>query len=270
MAIDLFSIGKFTVHGYGLMIALGFLAALVYGTWQCKKKGQDDDFFFNLAMFVLIFGWMGGKVLFIIVEFKEFLKAPLSVLGSEGFVVYGGIISGVITIYAYCKIKKKDFLTYIDMVAAAAAINQAFGRIGCFLAGCCYGRETDSIFGVVFPAGCMAPAGVKLVPTQLMSAGADLLMFIALCILINSKKYTRGIPTCVYLTGYAIGRSIIECFRSDARGSVGALSTSQFISIFIGILGLVALYFVKKYSSGPIASETEIKEDKDQNNHQEE
>ena len=246
MAIDLFSIGKFTIHGYGLMIALGFLFALIYGTWQCKKQGLDDDFFFNLAMFVLIFGWLGGKIMFIIVEFKQFLISPMSVIGSEGFVVYGGIISGIITIYVYCKIKKMNFFSYIDIIAAAVAINQALGRVGCFLAGCCYGRETDSWVGVVFPEGCMAPAGVKLIPTQLFSAAADICMFIILCMIINSKKYIKGVPMAVYMTGYAIGRTIIECFRSDARGSVGALSTSQFISIFIGAVGALLLCLILK------------------------
>lgn len=246
MAIDLFSIGKFTIHGYGLMIALGFLFALIYGTWQCKKQGLDDDFFFNLAMFVLIFGWLGGKIMFIIVEFKQFLISPMSVIGSEGFVVYGGIISGIITIYVYCKIKKMNFFSYIDIIAAAVAINQTLGRVGCFLAGCCYGRETDSWVGVVFPEGCMAPAGVKLIPTQLFSAAADICMFIILCMIINSKKYIKGVPMAVYMTGYAIGRTIIECFRSDARGSVGALSTSQFISIFIGAVGALLLCLILK------------------------
>jgi len=246
MAIDLFSIGKFTVHGYGLMISLGFLAALVYGSFQCKKKGLNDDLFFNLAMFVLIFGWLGGKVLFVIVEFKDFLKSPLSVLGSQGFVVYGGIMSGVLTIYLYCRIKKIDFLHYIDVMVAAVALNQAFGRIGCFLAGCCYGKETDSAIGVIFPEGCMAPAGVKLLPTQLFMAFGDLLMFVVLVLILNSKKYKKGIAVGVYLTGYAIGRAIVECFSSDARGSVGALSTSQFISIFIGAAGLIVLYLVLK------------------------
>lgn len=246
MAIDLFSIGKFTIHGYGLMIALGFLFALIYGNWQCKKQGLDDDFFFNLAMFVLIFGWLGGKVLFIIVEFKQFLASPMSVIGSEGFVVYGGIISGIATIYVYCKLKKANFFEYIDIIAAGVAINQCLGRVGCFLAGCCYGRETTSALGVVFPEGCMAPAGVKLLPTQLFSAGADLLMFVVLFILINNKKYIKGVPTAVYLIGYAIGRSIIECFRSDARGAVGVLSTSQFISIFMGIVGVILLICIVK------------------------
>ena len=246
MAIDLFSIGKFTVHGYGLMIALGFIAALCYATWQCKKNGLDDDLFFNLAIFVLLFGWLGGKLLFIIVEFKSFLASPMSVIGSEGFVVYGGILSGLITIYVYCKIKKMDFLRNIDVMVAAVAINQCFGRIGCFLAGCCYGRETTSAIGVIFPEGCMAPAGVKLLPTQLFSAGGDLLMFIVLFIIINSKKYKKGVAVCIYLAGYAIGRAIVECFRADNRGAVGLLSTSQFISIFAGLAGLVALYFVLK------------------------
>lgn len=244
MAIDLFSIGKFTIHGYGLMIALGFLAALIFGTWLCKKKGLNDDFFFNLAMFTLIFGWLGGKILFIIVEFKQFMKSPMSVIGSEGFVVYGGIISGVITIYIYCKIKNMNFYEYTDIIVASVAINQAFGRVGCFLAGCCYGRETDSWVGVIFPEGCMAPAGVKLIPTQLFSAFGDLLMFLILFIYINSKKYIKGVPVAIYLSGYAIGRFVIECFRSDERGSVGMLSTSQFISIFIGIAGVILLLFI--------------------------
>lgn len=246
MAIDLFSIGKFTVHGYGLMIALGFLAALGYATWQCKKKGLDDDLLFNLAIFVLLFGWLGGKLLYIIVEFKAFVQNPMAVIGSEGFVVYGGIFTGLLTIYIYCKVKKIDFLRYIDVLVAGVAINQGFGRIGCFLAGCCYGRETTSAIGVVFPEGCMAPAGVKLLPTQLFSAFGDFLMFILLFFIINSKKYKKGVPVWVYLTGYAIGRAIVECFRADSRGSVGTLSTSQFISIFAGIAGLIALCLVIK------------------------
>lgn len=246
MAIDLFSIGKFTIHGYGLMIALGFVLALCYATWQCKKTGLDDDLFFNLGICVLLFGWLGGKIMYCIVEFKDFIKSPLSVLGSEGFVVYGGIITGAITIYIFCKIKKLDFFRYIDVMVAAVAINQCLGRVGCFLAGCCYGRETNSWIGVVFPEGSMAPAGIKLLPTQLFSAGADLLMFVVLFLIINNKKYKKGVPLAVYLTGYAIGRSIIECFRSDARGSVGLLSTSQFISLFAGLVGVVLLYFVIK------------------------
>lgn len=245
MAIDLFSIGKITVHGYGLMIALGFMAALLYGLWQAKRRGLNEDYFFNLALFVLFFGWAGGKLLFCIVEFRQFIASPLSVLGSEGFVVYGGIISGIATIVIYCKSKKVDLLEYIDLIAAAVPINQSLGRVGCFLAGCCYGRETDSPLGVIFPAGCMAPAGVKVYPTQLFSAVGDFALFILIFILLE-KKVKKGIATVVYLCGYAVGRFVIEMFRNDPRGAVGGLSTSQFISIFILAGGILMLLFVSK------------------------
>lgn len=244
MAIDLFTIGKFTVHGYGLMIAVGFLAALIYASWQSKELNLDDDHIFNMAMAVLLFGWAGGKVLFCIVEIEQFLKDPGSVLGSEGFVVYGGIISAVVTMIIYSKIKKIDTLLYIEVISAAAALNQCFGRIGCFLAGCCYGRETDSFLGVVFPAGCLAPAGIKLLPTQIFSAAFDLLLFAVLAFIIN-RKHRKGFVMATYLTGYAVGRFIIEIFRNDRRGAVGFLSTSQFISIFILIAGVLVFYLCK-------------------------
>ncbi|HKM21089.1 MAG TPA: prolipoprotein diacylglyceryl transferase [Lachnospiraceae bacterium] len=232
MKIDLFSIGSFTVHGYGLMIGLGFLIAYLVMGYRAKKYELNDDYATTMAILVLIFGFMGGKLLFILVEFKDFLASPLSVLGSEGFVVYGGIITGILTIYVYSRIKKIDFLSYIDLIAPSVAINQAFGRVGCFLAGCCYGRETDSPIGVVFPEGALAPAGVKLLPTQLFSAGADMALAVILMIYARKTKY-RGNVSALYLLLYSIGRPIIEYFRSDARGTVGTLSTSQFISIFM-------------------------------------
>lgn len=264
MAVDLFSIGSFTIHGYGLMIAIGFFVALMYASWQCKKKDLDGDFVFNLAMLVLVIGWLGGKILYTIVEFKEFLVNPLNVLASEGFVVYGGVVTGTLTVIFYTKMKKKSFFDYADVIVTGVAINQAFGRVGCFLAGCCYGRETNSWIGVVFPAGSMAPAGVKIIPTQLISAAGDALLFVILFLIINSKKYRKGIPFCVYFSGYAFGRAIVECFRADSRGSVGNLSTSQFIAIFAGALGLLVLSCILRNNAEAVnedESEDDVKSD---------
>ncbi len=248
MAIDLFSIGKFTVHGYGLMIGLGFLVAVLVGCYRAKKYGLSDDHLINLAINVLIFGFLGGKLLFIIVEFPTFLKAPMSIIGSEGFVVYGGIIAGILTIYIYCKIKKISFFSYFDILAPSVAINQAFGRIGCFLAGCCYGRETRSAIGVVFPEGALAPSGVKLIPTQLFSAGGDFLLFFGLIIYAKRAKYRGNVSAC-YLLFYSIGRFVIEIFRNDERGAVGMLSTSQFLSIFMFVFAIGFLVFNRKWGS---------------------
>ena len=260
MAIDLFSIGRFTVHGYGLMIGLGFLAAVFAGSFLAKRRNLSDGEFVNIAIYVLVIGFLGGKLLHIIVEFKTLLTDPMAVLGSEGFVVYGGIITGIATIYVYCRLKKLDFLKYIDLFATVVPLNQAFGRVGCLLAGCCYGRETHSHFSLIFPEGCIAPAGVRLVPTQPIMAVGNFVIFAVLFILYimscpkkgegeetgGKLRYIPGFATGLYLIMYSVGRFVIEFFRDDYRGSVGALSTSQFISIFILIGGAVLLIMVSK------------------------
>ena len=99
MAIDLFSIGRFTVHGYGLMIGIGYVLAVLIGGYRTKKLGLSEEDFTNIAICVLIFGWMGGKLLFLLVNIKSFIRDPLPLLGSEGFVVYGGIITGILSIF---------------------------------------------------------------------------------------------------------------------------------------------------------------------------
>ncbi|MCR5672548.1 MAG: prolipoprotein diacylglyceryl transferase [Lachnospiraceae bacterium] len=262
MAIDLFSIGRFTVHGYGLMIGLGFMAAVLAGGFLAKKRGLSDGDFTNIAIFVLVLGFLGGKILHIIVEFKAFLADPMSVIGSEGFVVYGGIISGIATIYVYCRIKKLEFLKYIDLFATVVPLNQALGRIGCLLAGCCYGRETHSAFSLVFPEGCIAPAHVKLLPTQPIMAAGNFLIFVVQMILymrslpkkegdktIPSKhEYIPGVATALYLIMYSAGRFLVEFLRDDERGSVGALSTSQFIAMFTFAAGILLLVFIRRIS----------------------
>ncbi len=246
MAIDLFTIGRFTVHGYGLMIGIGFVLAVVICGRITKNLGLSEDDFTNIAICLLIFGFMGGKILYILVNIKQFIQNPLGLLGSEGFVVYGGIIVGIISIWIYCRIKKLSFLSYMDMMVPAVSITQGFGRVGCFLAGCCYGRPTDSHFGVIFPEGCLAPAGVRLVPTQLMSAAFDLCMAAFLIFMMRRVKY-RGMVSGFYLILYGVGRFIIEIFRGDPeRGKVGALSTSQFISVFMIIFAIGYIYCVNK------------------------
>lgn len=246
MCIDVVTIGRFTIHGYGLMIGLGFAISILLCGYITKKLGLSEDDFTNIAICLLVFGFMGGKLLYVIVNFSQFLENPLSTLGSGGFVVYGGIIVGIFTIFLYCKVKKISFLSYMDMLAPAVMLTQGFGRIGCFMAGCCYGRETTSAFGVVFPEGCLAPAGVKLIPTQLMSAGFDIVVAILLIVLIRRVKY-RGMLSGIYLLAYGIGRFIIEMLRGDKeRGAVGVLSTSQFISIFMVVFAIGYLYAVNK------------------------
>lgn len=239
---DLFSIGPVTIHGYGLMIGIGIVLAFIAGTYLAKKKGIDADELFNLTTISVIGGFACAKVLFCIIEWDSFVKNPLGTLGSSGFVVYGGIIGGILLCALYCKIKKLPFWKYFDTVLPAVAIAQGFGRIGCFLAGCCYGRETDSFVGIAYHNSKFAPNDVKLIPTQLFSSAGCFIM--AAVLFAYSRKERKDARTgALYLIMYSIGRSVIEYFRNDYRGAIGILSTSQFISIFILIAGIIL--FVK-------------------------
>ena len=241
MKIDLFSIGPLTVLGYGLMIGIGVLCCIFTGMKRAKKNGLSEDAVIDIAIWGLLAGFLGAKLLYVIVEWKRFLADPLSVLGSEGFVVYGGIIAGVLAAIIYCKRKKLVFLEYFDLCSASIALAQGFGRIGCFLAGCCYGRETTSSLGVVFPEGSLAPAGVKVLPTQLFSSAGDFgIMFVLLWHYHHRKKV--GDTGFLYMLLYGIGRFGIEFLRNDNRGEVGIFSTSQFISLFI-IAAAILLFF---------------------------
>ncbi len=235
---EIVSIGPVTIHGYGLMIAIGIIAALTAGIFLAKRKGINPDELYNLTFIAIIGGFMCAKILYCIVEWKTFIDEPLKTLGSDGFVVYGGIIGGTLLCGLYCRFKKLSFLKYFDVVLPSVAIAQGFGRIGCFLAGCCYGRETDSFVGITFKNSNYAPNNVSLIPTQLFSSAGCFLMA-AVLFFYARKKRIDGRTGALYLIFYSIGRSVIEIFRNDFRGEIGVLSTSQFISIFILLSGIV-------------------------------
>lgn len=243
MRLNLFSIGNYTVHGYGFMIGLGALLCILMGMYRAKKRQMSEEAVLDIAIFGLFFGFIGAKLLFVVVEFDVFIQNPRSVLGSEGFVVYGGISAGALAAIIYCRRKGLNFFEYFDLLMPSVALAQGFGRIGCLLAGCCYGRETTSAFGIIFPEGCMAPAGVKLIPTQILSAVGN---FVIVLILLWFTKHAKHVGSVgiLYMVLYAVGRFLIEMLRSDDRGAVGILSTSQFISIGILILAIGLYRFV--------------------------
>lgn len=242
----LFTIGGFTVYGYGLMVGLGIVASLLMNWRRARKAGLSEDGVTSVTILALIFGFLGAKLLFILTELPAFLSDPLPYLGSEGFVVYGGLLTGLAVIYLWCRRHGQSFFRWMDLLLPGIALAQGIGRIGCFLAGCCYGRETSSPLGVVFPEGSLAPAGVRLLPTQLFFSVGDLLLCAAL-LLLDRREHKDGALMAAYLLLYGIGRFCLEFFRADPRGSVGALSTSQFISLFFiaGALLFASLLYRK-------------------------
>lgn len=236
------TVGPITFHMYGLMIAIGFMMALLLCLKRSRKLELNEDIIYGIFFCAVFGGMLGSRTLYYIVEFPHIIENP-SILWDfkNGYVVYGGIIGGILTSFIYCRIKKERFLPYFDLVMPAVALAQGFGRIGCFFAGCCYGRETQSWFGITFKHSHFAPNGVKLLPTQLMSSAGDFLIC-ALLLAYASKKREEGRVAAVYLLLYGMGRFIIEFFRNDYRGSIGILSTSQIISIGIVLLGMLMYY----------------------------
>ena len=152
---------------------------------------------------------------------------------------------GLLAAYLFCRKRSLPFSAWADGFIPGVAVAQGFGRIGCFFAGCCFGVPAQGALGVVFPAGSLAPAGVPLVPVQLFSAAGDFLLA-ALLLLLDRKKPRAGLLTGLYLLLYSIGRFLIEFLRSDPRGAVGALSTSQFIALFTAAAAIVLLISRKR------------------------
>lgn len=258
----LLEIGKLKIAGYGTMILIGVIVAYYLFTYRGKKRGYDVDNFFDITAISLIGGFLASKILYIIVEDPKLLLSPVEIIKnfSQGFVVYGGIIGGTLSFILMCKRYKYNPLKVGDLAVASLAIGQGFGRIGCLLAGCCYGRTTDSCIGITFHNSFIAPNGVSLVPTQIISSIFDfilagILIWYLLYLEKKFKEYNPGKVAGIYMILYSIGRFIIEFFRGDLeRGFIGTLSTSQFISIGMIILGLIVFNLDKikrlKYKEG--------------------
>ena len=239
---DLFTIGGLTVHGYGLMIGIGVICAIFLAHFRAKRKGLSSDAVWSMALLALIFGFVGAKLLYVLTDLQTILYNPLIIITGNGFVVYGGIIGGAAAVLIYCRVKKLGFLKYFDLIIPSVALAQGIGRIGCFLAGCCYGRETDCALGITFTQSQFAPNGVRLIPTQLIMSAGDLLIT-AVLLLFARRDRKGGQVGGLYLILYSVGRFSVEFFRGDTiRGFIGPLSTSQFVSIFTLILG-VLLFF---------------------------
>ena len=248
---DLFSIGPFTFHTYGLMTAIGIIAAYLLMERRAKQNNfteKQQSKTFGLILFCLIFGYLGSKILYILTILPRLREDPAVFLQSlsGGWVVFGGLLGGMFGAWLFCHWQKLPVGKYFDLAFPAVALAQAFGRVGCFFAGCCYGVETDSAFSIVFQHSQYAPNHVHLVPTQLISAVLDLALGLFLLWYDTNKEKNSGELAALYLILYSTGRFVLEFWRGDLiRGAVGPLSTSQFIGLFTLLAGIILLVLIR-------------------------
>ena len=260
---------------YGPMFMIGFLLASLMVRNLSVRCGVRKDDAFYVSIFGVIGLFIGAKLLYFITrlpyiienfdKFKELCKTdPLSALDQAlgGMVFYGGLIGFCLGVIIYCKHFKVDFFSIIDLYTPFLPFAHAFGRIGCFCAGCCYGVEYHGVFAVHFPYNDSYPglSSVPRLPVQLIEAILNFICFaILLYVLLKNikhesgeRKLKQGRLLGVYLAYYIVVRTVLEFFRDDSvRGSIGFLSTSQIISILLVPVALYLLLSKRKCVAGP-------------------
>lgn len=242
----LFQMGFIKIHTYGLLIVIGFLIGLYLIYREAKKEGINPERIIDISFWGLAFGLLGGRIIYIITRWDYFSQHFIEIFyfWEGGLVFYGGFLGGFAAFYIFSKKYKLPFLKTVDIAVPSLAIAHAFGRFGCFAAGCCFGRPVEGHlpWAVTFTNSLsLAPLGIPLHPTQLYDALNALIIFSILMLTKKHKKFV-GQQLCIYMFLYSIGRAIVEVYRGDSiRGFViePYLSTSQFISIFIFLAGII-------------------------------
>lgn len=247
-------IGPIPIRLYGLMIGLGFIIGIALAARQAKKEGVSPERIMDLGVYLLLAAIVGSRLLFVLTNLQEFARKPFEAfaLWKGGLVFYGGLLAAVPVGIWYVKRHKLPVWKSADIMAPSIALGQAFGRLGCFSAGCCYGAPSSGWLSVTFSNPLsLAPPGIPLFPTQLMESTGALLIFGALLLLRRRKKFD-GQLFWLYTLMYACLRFLIEFFRGDAvRGLYfgNIISTSQIIAIGMLLLSGIMLWRLGKTSS---------------------
>jgi phosphatidylglycerol:prolipoprotein diacylglycerol transferase len=248
----LFTIGGLTIHTYGFFVALGFFFGILLAKSQAQKAGIDPDKIMDLSFFVLLAAIIGARLFYVLTVPEVFIADPVEILRiwNGGLVFYGGFIAAFIAALIY--IKKNNLLLWktADILAPSVVLGQFFGRLGCFSAGCCYGKVCHLPWAVTFTdPKSLAPLHTSVHPTQLYSSVCDLMIFAALIFLRKRKKY-HGYLFWMYVMLYGITRFVIEMFRGDFRGDdlLGVLSISQAIGGTLAVIAVVMLLKLSKKS----------------------
>lgn len=239
-------LGGFTIRWYGVMAAAGFLAAY----WLLMRNRRYVDFSeenVSGALFTAIIAGVIGARIFYVVQFFDHYRDNLwSIfrIDQGGLVFYGGFLLALPTLWLFCRIRRLDFVRMLDLCAPALALGHAFGRVGCFLNGCCYGAPSGGWPGVVYPVASIPGRhypGEALHPVQLYETAINLI----LCFLLSRllRRYGRGVVASTYLIGYGLMRFLDELLRGDNPRLWGWFTPAQLIGLGIIPVGVILLVF---------------------------
>jgi phosphatidylglycerol:prolipoprotein diacylglycerol transferase len=258
MHSTLLQLGPITIKAFGLMMALGFVAAWLAAVRLSRGTHRNADYIASLLVWMMVAGVVGARLGYVAEHWtSEFASHPAAIIRIDqgGVMFYGGLIGAGLVLVLWTWQHHEHLLDLSDLLSVVLPLGHAFGRVGCFLNGCCHGRVSDSPFAVVFPAGSPAwnvqcDAGLispsslaakPVLPTQLFESGANLLIFLFLYQLYRRTPGHRGLVTGVYFMAYSVVRFLIEPLRGDVRMSVGAFSIGQAISVALFFAGSAIL-----------------------------
>ncbi len=253
----LFQWGNLSLHSFGVLVALGFIAGLWVAARNARRVGLSADVIHDLTPWLVLGGLMGARALYVISYWdRDFAGRPVwdvLAIWKGGLVFYGGLIAATLTGLWRLHRLKLPVWSVADCLAPGIVLGHAFGRIGCLMNGCCYGRPLAAPWAIHFPTG-HETAGVGVHPAQLYESALNLVFF-ALLMTAFSRRRFEGQVFCLYLVGYAILRSTVEVFRGD-YGLAGAspasrLTPGQLTSLLILGSGVALYQILRKRTPSP-------------------
>ncbi|OEU67521.1 MAG: prolipoprotein diacylglyceryl transferase [Desulfovibrio sp. S3730MH75] len=246
----LFNIGDLTIYSYSVYLTAGCLLAMGWTMREARLKDLPYSLAPVAGTIAIICGLIGARALYVALYSHEFINNPVEIfyIWQGGLVFSGAFLFGSLSGLLFLKSRQEPILPWLDCFAPGIALGQAVGRLGCFFAGCCYGKVTDLSCGITFTdLDSLALLGRSLHPTQLYHSLAGLMTFL---ILIFAKKFIKsdGKLTGLFLILFSVFRFIIEFFRADYRGHFGPISVTQFIALVVFSIGIYFL-FINKHRS---------------------
>jgi len=258
---EFFSLGRFSVRAYGVMLFISFIVGLFYVRKMAKSKGVDPDFTINLSFLVIVCGVLGARLFYVFYHWSEFSSNLLDIInpfGSSGTIgiaglnLYGGLICAIVAAVVYIRIKKQPFWNTMDLYAPTIALGTFFTRIGCFLNGCCFGKECTHSLGIHFPEGSIPYSvfgDVAIHPTQIYMSLFGLILFLFLYF-IDKKPHFSGMIFSVFLVCEAFFRFVVEFVRYYEHAMFVPMIGSEFtynhlVAILLFIAGWILFFILK-------------------------
>ena len=249
-----FHLGPLPIHSFGIMVALGFAIGLWTASRRALRSSIAPEQIIDLGPWLILGTLIGARALYVVSYWHEsFAGRPFGeifAVWNGGIVFYGGLIGATLACALYVRRKKLRLWRVADVLAPSIALGSAFGRIGCLLNGCCYGRECHLPWAIRFPAdNPLHPPTYPVHPTEIYDSLLNLLLYAGLVWLYRRKKFD-GQVIAVYLVGYALFRSFVELFRGDypeRQHYLGGWATpAHLVSFGVLAAGLALLWMLPR------------------------